>query len=102
MIYPGGVIKRDAEELAPEIRVTSQTPPCFFAHAGDDRVSPENSVRMYLALKRAGVPAELHIYNSGGHGFGLRPSDKPSSTWPSRCEAWLRDIGVLRPRTTGK
>jgi acetyl esterase/lipase len=96
MIYPGGVIKRDAEELAPEIRVTSQTPPCFFAHAGDDRVSPENSVRMYLALKRAGVPAELHIYNSGGHGFGLRPSDKPSSTWPARCEAWLRDIGVLK------
>ena len=56
MIYPGGVVKRGTAELSPEIRVTPQTPPCFFAHAGDDRVSPENSVAMYLALKRAGVP----------------------------------------------
>lgn len=96
LIYPGGVVKRGADGLAPEIRVTSDTPPCFFAHAGDDPVSPENSVRMYLALKRAGVPAELHIYNSGGHGFGLRPSGKPSASWTARCEAWLHDVGVLK------
>ena len=95
LIYPGGIVKH-GDEIAPEIRVSSQAPPCFFAHAGDDGVSPENSVRMYLALKRAGVPAELHIYNSGGHGFGLRPSEKPCATWPARCEAWLRDIGVLK------
>ena len=93
MIYPGGVVKRGTTELSPEIRVTPQTPPCFFAHAGDDRVSPENSVAMYLALKRAGVPAELHIYASGGHGFGLRPTGKPAATWPKRCEEWLRDTG---------
>jgi len=95
MIYPGGVIKRGGSELAPEIHITSQTPPCFFAHAGDDRVSPENSIRMYLALKAAGVPADLHIYASGGHGFGLRPSDKPCATWPKRCEEWLRDQKIL-------
>jgi hypothetical protein len=43
-----------------------------------------------------GVPAELHIYDSGGHGFGLRPSDKPCSTWPQRCEQWLRSRGLLK------
>lgn len=95
LIYPGGVVKPGADHLSPEIHVTSETPPCFFAHAGDDRVSPENSVLMYLALKRAQVPAELHIYATGGHGFGLRPSDKPCSTWPQRCEAWLTIQGFL-------
>ena len=99
LIYPGGVVKRKTAELAPEIRVTSQTPPCFFAHAGDDRVNSENSVAMYLAVKRAGVPAELHIYTSGGHGFGLRPTGKPASTWPMRCEEWLRDMGILKAAT---
>ena len=62
VIYPGGVVKRGTAELSPEIRVTPQTPPCFFAQAHDDRVNAENSVAMYLALKRAGVSAELHIY----------------------------------------
>ena len=51
---------------------------------------------MYLALKKAGVPAELHVYATGGHGFGLRPSDKPCSTWPQRCEAWMRSQGLLK------
>jgi hypothetical protein len=60
------------------------------------RMAVENSVAMYLALKRAGVPAELHIYASGGHGFGLRPTGKPCATWPARCEEWLRDRGLLR------
>ncbi len=100
MIYPGGVTKHGSSELAPEIRVTSQSPPSFFAHAGDDRVSPENSVQMYLALKRAGVPAELHIYASGGHGFGMRPSDKPAATWHRRCEDWLLDQGILKPNAS--
>jgi len=72
-----------------------QTPPTFFAHAGDDKISSENSVAVYLALKRAKVPAELHVYASGGHGFGLRPSDNPCSTWPQRCEQWMRNRGLL-------
>ena len=69
----------------------------FFAHAGDDKGRAENSVEMYLALKKAGVPAELHVYASGGHGFGLRPSDKPCSTWPQRCADWMKDQGLLKP-----
>jgi hypothetical protein len=52
---------------------------------------------MLLALKNAKVPAELHVYNSGGHGFGLRPSEHPGSTWPKRCEEWLRDRQILVP-----
>ncbi len=100
MIYSGGVLLRGSStELSPEIRISSTTPPCFLAHAGDDRVSPENSVRMYLALKQAGVPADLHIYAKGGHGFGLRPSKNPASTWPARCEEWLRSQGLLERST---
>lgn len=96
LIYPGGVVPRGKEELAEEIRVSKDCPPMFFAHAGDDRVTPENSVRLYLALKRAGVSAELHVYSSGGHGFGLRTSNKPCSTWPKSCEAWMRSQGLLK------
>ena len=56
---------------------------------------PEHSVAMYLALKRARVPAELHIYAAGGHGFGVRKSTQPCSTWTDRCAAWLRSQGIL-------
>jgi acetyl esterase/lipase len=96
LIYPGGVVAKDKDELSPEIRVTAETPPMFFAHAGDDKVRPENSVQLYLALKKANIPAELHIYSSGGHGFGLRKSDQPCSTWPARCAEWLQTQGVLK------
>jgi acetyl esterase/lipase len=97
VIYPGGVIKRGTDELAPEIRVTSETPPMFIAQSNDDQVGPLNSVYLYIALKRAGVPAELHIYATGGHGYGLRPSAAPASTWTQRCEDWLRKQGTLKP-----
>ena len=69
----------------------------FFVHASDDGVPPENSVVTWLALKAAGVPAELHVYSSGGHGFGLRPSKQPCSTWPRRCANWLRSQKFLKP-----
>lgn len=97
LIYPGGVTKGKTDALAPEIHVTSQTPSTFLAHAGNDPVNAENSIHYYLALKRAGVPAELHIYASGGHGFGMRTSANPSSTWPKRCEEWMRERGILKP-----
>jgi acetyl esterase/lipase len=92
LIYPAYLTA--GEQLSPEIRVSEQTPPVFFVHAGDDRISPENSIAMYLALRKAKVPAELHVYGSGGHGFGLRPSDHPCSTWPQRCEQWLKSQGI--------
>jgi acetyl esterase/lipase len=95
LIYPAYLTEKGKDQLAPEIRVKKDTPPTFFAHAGDDGVSPENSVMMYLALKRAGVPAELHVYGNGGHGFGLRPAASPAVTWPARCEEWLRSREIL-------
>ncbi len=96
LIYPAYLTTGEGLTLAPEIRVSDKSPPVFFAHAGDDRIGPENSIAMYLALKRAGVPAELHVYTRGGHGFGLRPSEHPASTWPARCEEWLRSQGILK------
>lgn len=93
LVYPAYLVEE--ERLAPEIRVTPQTPPVFFAHAADDRISPENSIRMFLALKQVGVPAELHVFASGGHGFGLRPSAHTSAGWPRLCEAWMRSRGLL-------
>ena len=62
----------------------------------DGYLSPENSLLMFLALKKEKVPAEMHIYASGGHGFGLRPSDKPCSQWPQRCADWMKAQGLLK------
>ncbi len=94
LIYPGGMEKKD-DPSNPITHVSAKTPPMFLAHAGDDGVSPLNSVDMYAALKKAGVPAELHIYATGGHGFGLRPSADPCSTWPKRCEEWLQVMKII-------
>ncbi|MCL4191405.1 MAG: alpha/beta hydrolase [Thermoguttaceae bacterium] len=93
LIYPAYLA--EGLSLLPEIRVSSETPPVFFVHAGDDRISPENSISMYLALKAAGVPAELHVFGAGGHGFGLRPSEHPVSKWPVLCEQWMRSRGLV-------
>jgi acetyl esterase/lipase len=95
LIYPGGVVPGKGDELAPEIRVTKQTPPMFFAHANDDRVRPENSALLYLALRKAGVSGELHVFASGGHGFGMRRG--PGRVWPRLCAAWLSDRRLLGP-----
>jgi acetyl esterase/lipase len=96
LIYPAYLLTEG--KLSPEIRVTKESPPTFFAHAYDDGIGPENSIAMFTALKQAGVPAELHIYASGGHGFGLRPSEHAASSWPKRCEDWMRGRGLIEPR----
>jgi acetyl esterase/lipase len=96
LVYPAYLLAKDGSSLAPEIRVSKETPPAFLAHAGDDSINAENSVRLYLALKRVGVPAELHVYPTGGHGYGLRRTEEPVTTWPERCEAWLRKQGLLK------
>lgn len=96
LIYPAYLVTKDRpDQLVPEIRATKETPPTFLAHAANDPVTPESSVALFLALKRLGVPAELHIYSTGGHGFGLRPSSNACSTWPARCEDWFRAQGIL-------
>ncbi len=94
-VYPAWLVDDKTGQLNAEFHVTSETPPMFFVHAGNDGITSANSVEMYLALKHAGVPAEVHIYPTGGHGFGLRPTKEPCSQWPQRCEAWMRSQGLL-------
>ena len=102
-VYPGYLIEQhpagveiNKDVLAPYIRIPPETPPIFLVHASDDSVAgAENSVVMYLALKSASVATELHVYAEGGHGFGVRVSSLPCSTWTDRCVAWLQAQGML-------
>jgi acetyl esterase/lipase len=84
------------ESLSNEEQVTSGAPPTFLFHTNADRgVPPENSVLFYLALRKAGVPAELHIYEQGRHGVGLASTDAVLSSWPARLADWLRIRGLI-------
>ncbi len=96
-VYSGYLKAKDRDQIAPGLRIPAETPPVFLAHGGNDIISPpEHSVLMYLALRKAGVPAELHIYATAAHDFGVRPSDHPCSTWTQACAAWLRYQGFLK------
>jgi acetyl esterase/lipase len=87
------------EELSADTRVTNQTPPTFLFHTdADTGVVAENSVRFYLALRRAKVPAEMHIFEKGPHGVGLAMNDPALSAWPTLLTTWLRGRGLLTPR----
>jgi acetyl esterase/lipase len=93
LIYPAYLLDpKNPNQLRPELPVTAETPPMFLAHAYDDPVTPESSLQLALALKRAKVPCELHLYRDGGHGFGLRASSSESASWTDRCAAWLRKL----------
>jgi acetyl esterase/lipase len=84
------------ELMSNELQVTPQTPPTFLFHTTTDTVVPvENSVLFYMALRKAGVPAEMHIYERGPHGVGLAQTDEALSSWPSRLADWLRGRGLL-------
>jgi acetyl esterase/lipase len=86
------------ENLSNERQVTAQTPPTFLFHTNEDTGVPaENSVLFYLALRKAGVPAELHIFERGKHGVGLAPSDPVLSAWPARLADWLKVRALLMP-----
>lgn len=100
--YSGYLKAKDKDEIAAGIRIPADTPPIFLAHASDDSEKvggslSEHSAIMYLALKRAGVPAELHIYATGNHDFGVRQSDKLlTSSWPKLCVNWLGSHDLLK------
>jgi acetyl esterase/lipase len=99
-VYSGYLKAKDTDELAPGLRIPTNTPPVFLVHGGDDIISPpEHSVVAYLALKRAGVPTELHLYANTTHDFGVRTNDRPYSKWTARCADWLRDGGFLSPKS---
>jgi acetyl esterase/lipase len=89
--YSGYLKVKDRDELAPGLRIPDGTPPIFLVHGSDDLISPpEHSVVMYLALKRANVPTELHIFASTTHDFGIRSVDRPYSAWTDSCLRWMR------------
>lgn len=88
LVYPA-YLHDEKGGLKPEYAPTETTPPIFFAHAFNDPVKPESSIALFQALRAKGVSGELHIYSQGGHGFGLRKSDDPVSTWPARCAEWM-------------
>jgi acetyl esterase/lipase len=82
--------------LNPDIHVNAQTPPAFLLQAEDDHVdSVYDSLSYYIALTKAGVPAEMHLYAQGGHAFGLRPTKFPITGWPRLVETWLQTIGMI-------
>jgi len=91
LIYPGYLtVKEDGDKVAPELKITTNTPPTFIAMTQDDPVRVENALHYMLALKQAKVPAELHIYPTGGHGYGLRRTTEVVTTWPDRVGDWLK------------
>jgi len=99
-VYSGYLKAKEREELAPGIHVPARTPPVFLVHGGEDIISPpEHSVLMYLALKKAGVPAELHVYAGSAHDFGVRKNDHLCSAWTESCANWLRAQGFLQRGT---
>jgi acetyl esterase/lipase len=96
IVYPGYLALAEQNFAPnPDIHVTANTPPTFLVQAEDDTVHVENSVVYFMELKNAKVPAELHVYAQGGHGYGLRRTVLPVTTWPRSVEIWLHTIHML-------
>jgi acetyl esterase/lipase len=82
--------------LNPDLQVTARTPPTFLLQAEDDHIdSVYDSLAYFIALQKAGVPTEMHLYAHGGHAFGLRPTKHPITEWPFLVERWLKTIGMV-------
>jgi len=91
LIYPWNVYDRTTDNLLPEIKPSKTSPPAFIVHTHDDRSSSLGSVLIYAGLKRHDIPAELHVYENGGHGYGMRAvAGSQIGTWPARAGEWLR------------
>jgi acetyl esterase/lipase len=99
LIYPGSLtLKEQHDAVAPELAVSAtNTPPTFIAMTEDDSVRVETGLFYYLALKNAKVPAEMHLYPRGGHGYGLRRTENDVTSWPDRVADWMKASGFLKP-----
>jgi acetyl esterase/lipase len=95
LIYPAYMADRKTAKLRDDVVVPKNAPPTFFVHAFDDPVTPLTSVLLFAELKKMGISSELHVYSEGGHGYGLRKTDKAVTTWPARAETWLKVQGLL-------
>ena len=94
LVYPA-YLDGENFQLAPELKVSSATPPTMLIQAEDDKSYINGSIFYYYALKEAGVPAWMHLYSQGGHGYGLRDTGASVNEWPDRAEDWFREIGLI-------
>ena len=88
LVYPGG-------DLVRKLKVPPQAPPAFLTCAFDDNVANTLLAQLYLKFREAGIPAELHIYAQGGHGYGMRPGPLAEATWNERLKDWMADLKLL-------
>lgn len=96
LIYPAYLAADTADtQLAADLHVSSKTPPAFLVQAQDDPIGVMNSIDYYIALTKNKVPAEMHLYTNGGHGYGLRPSVNAISAWPIRLQEWLQAARLI-------
>ena len=93
LVYPA-YLSAENFAIAPEIKITSDTPPTLLIHAEDDKKYINSSLFYYYALKEKGVPATMHLYSKGGHGYGMRQTSAPVSEWTERAAAWFRELGI--------
>lgn len=94
LVYPA-YLDGENFRLAPEIEISASTSPTLLIQAEDDKSYINSSLFYYYALKEAGVPAWMHLYSKGGHGYGLRDTQAAVNEWPDRAEDWFREIGVI-------
>ena len=97
LVYPAYLVVKGATAVNPEVAVTGLTPPTFLAAAQDDLLSVDSVFGYAVALNQAKVPMELHVYPTGGHGYGLRLTRERVTTWPQRAADWMRARGFLNP-----
>lgn len=96
-IYAAYAYDDKSGRLREDLVVPRDAPPFFFTHAWDDRIDPRNSLLLAAALKNAGASSEVHVYDAGGHGYGLRHvAELPVTTWPARCADWMGRNGWLK------
>jgi acetyl esterase/lipase len=96
LVYPGGLLEKDNSKLREYAIPSKTTPPMFLAHAFDDPVDVRNSMLLAVELKRLRIPCELHVYATGGHGYGMRNTGHPCNDWPQRCMEWMTKQGYLQ------
>ena len=104
-VYPAYLVAGDNPfALLPSVKLTPKAPPICLVHAHDDKgaTSSSASVLLYLEYKKMGLPAELHVYQAGGHGFGMRKGPNPVSDWPQRVGEWMGAMGYLTSQPAAK
>ncbi len=96
-VYPAYLVNNDKSDLTlkPSMVVGKDAPPACFVHADNDKISAAGDALLYMEYKKQGIPAELHIYAKGGHGFGMKKGDNPANTWYVRVGEWMKSMGYL-------